>query len=144
MTPQQKSLIRSSWRAVEPIADEAAAMFYDRLFELDPNLRLLFRHTDMSSQRTKLLTALGAVVAGLDRLDRVVPALEELGRRHAGYGVEDRHYETVGSALLWTLEQGLGEVWNADLDDAWSTAYATVSSVMRDAMREAEAAPAAA
>ncbi len=144
MTPQQKSLIRSSWRAVEPIADEAAAMFYDRLFELDPNLRPLFGNSDMSSQRTKLVTALGAVVAGLDRLDRVIPALEDLGRRHAGYGVEDRHYETVGSALLWTLEQGLAEVWNADLEDAWSTAYATVSSVMRDAMREAESAPAAA
>ena len=144
MTPQQKSLIRSSWRAVEPIADEAAALFYDRLFELDPNLRPLFRNSDMSSQRTKLVTALGAVVAGLDRLDRVIPALEDLGRRHAGYGVEDRHYETVGSALLWTLEQGLGEVWGADLEDAWSTAYATVSSVMRDAMREVEGRPAAA
>ena len=138
MSPEQKALIKISWRAVEPIAEEAAALFYQRLFEVDPELRALFSTTDMAKQRSKLIAALSAVVASVDHLERVMPALQSLGRRHAGYGVEFEHYDTVGSALLWTLEQGLGERWTPELEAAWADAYALVAGVMRDAQREAE------
>ena len=91
MTPAEQQLIRSSWNAVEPIADPAAAMFYDRLFEIDPRTRDLFRHTDMEKQRKVLMQTLAVVVRSIDRLDQIVPAVEALGRRHAGYGVEVEH-----------------------------------------------------
>lgn len=138
MSPEQKSLITSSWRAVEPIADQAATSFYERLFGLDPGLRALFRDSDMVAQRRKLITALRSVVAGLDDLDRVIPVLQSLGRRHAGYGVRDAHYDTVGRALLETLGQGLGSDWTPELEAAWTEAYALVSGVMREAQREVE------
>jgi hemoglobin-like flavoprotein len=111
MTPTQVGLIRESWAAVEPIADAAAGLFYGRLFELDPALERLFRKTDMDRQRKVLMQTLTVVVKTLDRIEQLLPAVEALGRRHAGYGVRDSHYATVGAALLWTLEQGLGEAF---------------------------------
>ena len=131
MTPQQKSIVQGTWRQVEPIADQAARLFYGRLFELDPDLRKLFAGVDMATQRQKLLLALSGVVGALDRIESVLPQLETLGRRHAGYGVTDRHYETVGSALLWTLEQGLGPAWTADAAAAWTAAYGLVAGAMQ-------------
>lgn len=130
MTPTEIDLIRGSWRSVEPIADVAATLFYDRLFELDPAVRRLFRRTDMEAQRRNLMQTLAVVVKGIDRLDDLVPAVQALGRRHAGYGVRAEHYETVGAALLWTLEAGLGEAFTADARAAWATAYGTLASVM--------------
>ena len=108
MTPTEIGLIRSSWAAVEPIADTAASLFYARLFELDPAIERLFRRTDMAAQRKILMQTLTVVVKSLDKLDQIVPAVQALGRRHAGYGVRESHYATVGEALLWTLQQGLG------------------------------------
>jgi hemoglobin-like flavoprotein len=139
MTPRQISLIQSSWSAVEPIADTAAILFYDRLFELDPALRRLFRKTDMTQQRKILMQTLTVVVRSLARLDTIVPAIQALGRRHAGYGVRDEHYDTVGAALLWTLEQGLGDAFDDETADAWATAYTTLASVMIEAAAAAEA-----
>ena len=107
LTVHQKTLVQDSFAIVAPIADDAAALFYRRLFELDPSLQRMFRG-DMAEQRRKLMQMLTAAVKGLDRLDQLVPVVKDLGRRHATYGVEDRHYETVGAALLWTLEKGLG------------------------------------
>ena len=107
MTPEQKLCIKSTWIALVPMSDRAASLFYDRLFEIDPATRALFRNTDQVQQGKKLMQALAAVVAGLDHLDQLLPTVEALGRRHAGYGVSDAHYDTVGAALLWTLEQGL-------------------------------------
>jgi hemoglobin-like flavoprotein len=133
MTPQQKMLIHNSWRQVVPIADIAAKMFYDRLFEIDPGLRPLFVRTDMATQRTKLVQALATVVGALDQVEDIVPVLEDLGRRHAGYGVKDSHYDTVGAALLWTLEKGLGEAWTPAVNNAWAAAYTLVATVMRNA-----------
>ncbi|HSK94057.1 MAG TPA: globin family protein [Candidatus Angelobacter sp.] len=130
MTPTEIDLIRGSWRSVEPIADVAATLFYDRLFELDPAVRRLFRRTDMESQRRNLMQTLTVVVKGIDRLDDLVPAVQALGRRHAGYGVRAEHYDTVGAALLWTLEAGLGEALTTDTRDAWAAAYGTLASVM--------------
>jgi hemoglobin-like flavoprotein len=137
MTPTQIDLIRASWRSVEPIADTAATLFYDRLFELDPTVRRLFRRTDMVAQRKNLMQTLTVVVKGIDRLEDLVPAVEALGRRHAGYGVRPEHYDTVGAALLWTLEQGLGTAFTPDVRGAWATAYGTLASVMIAAGKEA-------
>src|SRR4030095_11499050 len=107
MTPQQIELVRVTFGAIAPRVEAAAALFYQRLFEIEPALRPLFRG-DIGAQVAKLAHTLGVAVASLDRLDTLAPTLRELGRRHAGYGVQDRHYDIVGEALLWTLAQGLG------------------------------------
>ncbi len=130
MTPTQVDMIRTSWTAVEPIGDVAATLFYDRLFELEPALRRLFARTDMDQQKKILIQTLTVVVKSLDRLDQLVPAIEALGRRHAGYGVRAGHYDTVGAALLWTLGQGLGDAFTPELETAWTEAYSTLASVM--------------
>jgi hemoglobin-like flavoprotein len=115
---------------VVPIADAAATLFYDRLFVLDASLRPMFEKTDMTEQRRKLMAALAAVVNGLDNLALLIPVLENLGRYHVRYGVTRQHYETVGTALLWTLEQGLKDAWTPAVKVAWTTAYGTVAGVM--------------
>jgi hemoglobin-like flavoprotein len=130
MTPTQVDMIRTSWTAVEPIGGVAATLFYDRLFELEPALRRLFARTDMDQQKKILIQTLTVVVKSLDRLDQLVPAIEALGRRHAGYGVRANHYDTVGAALLWTLGQGLGDAFTPELETAWTEAYSTLASVM--------------
>lgn len=131
MTPAQKETLRESWQQVVPIADTAAEIFYSRLFETDPTLRRLFGGTDMAAQRKKLVEALSLVLGNLDDLDGLVPALEDLGRRHVAYGVKEGHYETVGKALLWTLEQGLAEHWSPAAADAWALAYGFVAGAMQ-------------
>jgi hemoglobin-like flavoprotein len=136
VTPRQQTLIRESWAQVAPIADAAATIFYDRLFELDPSLRRLFSRTDMAGQRRNLMQTLAVVVASIDRLESIVPAVEALGRRHAGYGVEAAHFETVGQALLDTLAVGLGEDFTAEVRDAWATAYGILAGVMQSAAAE--------
>ena len=135
MTPTEIGLIRTSWAAVEPIADTAAGLFYSRMFELDPAIERLFRRTDMAGQRKILMQTLSVIVKSLDKLDQIVPAVQALGRRHAGYGVRESHYATVGEALLWTLEQGLGDAFTPDVRAAWTTAYTTLATVMTDAAR---------
>lgn len=130
MTPTQIEMIRASWSSVGQIQDVAATLFYDRLFELDPTVRRLFRRADMAQQKKILMQTLTVVVRSLDRLDQLVPAIEALGRRHAGYGVREEHYDTVGAALLWTLGQGLGDGFTPELEAAWTDAYTTLASVM--------------
>jgi hemoglobin-like flavoprotein len=138
MTPTQQQLIRDSWQAVEPIQEQAAELFYGRLFELEPPIARLFRRTDMASQRKLLMQTLTVVVKSIDRLDQIVPAVEALGRRHAGYGVRPAHYATVGEALLWTLETGLGPAFTPDVRAAWTEAYTTLATVMIDAAATVE------
>jgi len=133
MSPETTQILKTTWAKVAPISDVAANLFYERLFTLDPSLRPLFANADMPEQRRKLMQALAAVINGVDHLDTLVPALENLGRGHARYGVTDRHYDTVGAALLWTLEQGLKEAWTPAAKSAWTTAYTTVATVMRGA-----------
>jgi hemoglobin-like flavoprotein len=141
MTPTQIELIRTSWASVEPIADVAATLFYDRLFDQDPAVRRLFRRTDMAAQKQNLMQTLTVVVKGIDQLEALVPAVQALGRRHAGYGVRLEHYDLVGTALLWTLEQGLGDAFTDDVREAWAIAYGTLAAVMVAAAEEpAEAA----
>lgn len=139
MTPRQIEIIRTSWTAVEPIQDVAADLFYARLFELDPALGRLFRTSHMAQQKKILMQSLTVVVKSLDRLDKLVPAIEALGLRHAGYGVRPEDYGTVGEALLWTLGQGLGEAFTPELERAWTDAYSSIATVMIGASAQGEA-----
>jgi hemoglobin-like flavoprotein len=133
MTSEKRVLVQQSWRQVVPIADTAARLFYDRLFKLDPRLRGMFDGVELKSQRSKLIKALAMVVDALDRVEELVPVIEALGRRHAAYGVSDAHYETVGAALIWTLEKGLGAAWSEEVEAAWMDAYLFLAKVMRAA-----------
>lgn len=132
MTLQQKSLVQATWAQVLPISDTAARLFYGQLFELDPRLEALFP-SDMTEQRRKLMQMIGLAVNGLDRLEQIVPAVQELGRRHAGYGVHDADYNTVGAALLWTLGQGLGEAFTPEVREAWAAVYELLAETMKEA-----------
>jgi len=137
MNPQHKYLVQSSFEKVAPIADTAAALFYGRLFELDPSLRPMFT-TDLKEQGKKLMNMLTLAVRGLDKLDQLVPAVQALGRRHAGYGVKAEHYNTVGAALIWTLEKGLGEAFTPEVKEAWIAVYTLLAQTMQDAAAVAE------
>ena len=132
MTPETQKLVRDSFAKVVPIAPAAAQMFYDRLFEIDPNLRPLFKG-DMNEQGKKLMAMIGTAVANLDKLDTIVPAVLDLGRRHKGYGVTAAHYDTVAEALLWTLGKGLGDAFTPEVKDAWVETYTTLAGVMKAA-----------
>jgi nitric oxide dioxygenase len=135
MTPQQVALVRQSFAKVVPIREQAAALFYDRLFSIDESTRPLFRG-DMKSQGAKLMAAIGAVVKSLDRIETMLDELRALARRHDRYGVREEHYASVGAALLWTLEQGLGADFTPDVLEAWATAYGLLSSAMIAATSE--------
>jgi len=132
MTPKQIALVQASWKQVQPIADQAAALFYSRLFTLEPSVKRLFRG-DMQEQGKKLMQMIGVAVNSLARLETIVPAVRALGRRHAGYGVEARHYSVVGAALIWTLAQGLGKDFTQEVEDAWRTAYRVLADTMQQA-----------
>jgi len=136
MSPEQVKLIKSSFASVLPFAEEAGKLFYQRLFALDPALRPLFK-SDIAEQSRTLMRMIAVAVNGLDRLETIVPAVRALGVRHAGYGVVDVHYETVGEALLWTLEQRLGESFTPEIAEAWSTAYGILAQTMQSAARDA-------
>ena len=129
MTPRQVALVQESFAKIAPIREQAAALFYDRLFAIDPGTRLLFRG-DMKSQGAKLMAAIGAVVKSLDRIDTMLDDLRTLARRHHRYGVQEVHYASVGAALLWTLEQGLGSDFTPDVREAWAAAYELLSGTM--------------
>ena len=136
MTPSQKMLVQTTFVQVVPIAEQAAALFYGRLFEVDPSLRPLFK-TDLKEQGQKLMQMLGTCVGKLDALEELLPAVRELGAKHAGYGVTDKDYETVGGALLWTLEKGLGAAFTPEAKDAWATTYGVLASTMKEGARAA-------
>src|SRR5215470_11336474 len=129
MTPDQVKLVQQSFSQVAPIADQAAIIFYDRLFEVAPAVKAMFP-ADMTEQRKKLMATLTVVVNGLSNLESILPAASALAVRHVGYGAKPEHYPVVGSALLWTLEKGLGEAWTPEVAAAWTSAYATLSGFM--------------
>ncbi|MGT2488500.1 globin family protein [Methylobacterium oryzae CBMB20] len=132
MTPEQVRLVQDSFAKVRPVAGTAADLFYGRLFEIAPRVRDLFPG-DMTEQKQKLMAMLGLAVANLNRPDTVVPAPQDLGRKHAAYGAQDSHYAPVGAALLWTLEQGLGPDFTPEVREAWAETYALVAGVMKQA-----------
>ncbi len=129
MTPDQVKLVQESFSKVAPIADQAAVIFYDRLFEVAPQVRLMFPN-DMREQRKKLMATLAAVVNGLSSIESILPAASALAKRHVAYGAKTEHYPVVGGALLWTLEKGLGEAWTPEVGAAWTAAYGTLSTYM--------------
>ena len=139
MTPVQIEHVQSTWAMIKPISDKAGALFYGRLFALEPKYKSLFSG-DITEQGTKLMQMLGAAVAGLTKLDIIVPAVQALGVRHADYGVVAEDYDTVAAALLWTLAQGLGDAFTDDVKTAWTAAYTTLAGVMIKAAEEVKAA----
>jgi len=132
---QQIHLVRSTFALVQPIAGDAAALFYDNLFRADPNLRYLFKG-DMTHQGQRLMGMIGSALQLLDRPGALLPVLRSLGARHAGYRVRTEHYDTVGSALILTLEQGLGAAFTAEARAAWVELYGMIASTMQEGARE--------
>lgn len=131
MTPDQVQKVQDSWELVVPIAKDATQMFYNRLFEIDPSLKRLFKG-DIEEQGKKLATILTTVVRGLKQFDKLEVAVWQLGRRHTAYQVEESHYQTVAAALLWTLKTGLGDKFTPDVEAAWVAAYTTLAGVMQE------------
>ena len=129
MTPDQVKIVQESFAKVAPISDQAATIFYDRLFEVAPSVKAMFP-ADMTEQRKKLMATLAVVVNGLSNIESVLPAASALAIRHVAYGAKAEHYPLVGGALLWTLEKGLGEAWTPEVAAAWTAAYGTLSSYM--------------
>jgi len=132
MTPQQVRIVQRTWLKVLPAKDAAARIFYDKLFEIDPSLRPLFR-SDMAAQGAKLMQIMDAAVNGISTLEQIVPAVQDLGRRHVGYGVKGYHYGAVGAALLWTLDKTLASEFTPEVKDAWATVYGVLARTMREA-----------
>ena len=139
MTPEKVALVQESFKSVAPIAETAADIFYDKLFELDPKLRTLFPE-QMGDQKKKLMQMLATAVNNLHQVETIVPAVQDLGRRHVAYGITPEMYDTVGAALLFTLEKGLGEGWTPEVAEAWTDTYGIVATTMKDAAAEAPAA----
>lgn len=137
MTPEQIALVQSTFEKVEPIADTAAELFYGRLFEIAPEVKPMFK-ADMKDQGAKLMRMIGIAVRGLNDLNSIVPAVQKLGKNHVAYGVKEAHFQPVAEALLWTLEQGLGDAWNDDVKAAWTETYVVLSTTMINAMKEVE------
>ncbi len=135
-TFRQIELVQSTFAEVAKIKEAAADLFYGRLFEMDPALKPLFSG-DMKAQGKALMGMIATAVAGLNKLDTIVPAVQDLGVRHAGYGVKDKDYDTVAGALLWTLEQGLGDLYTPDVADAWTAVYTVLATTMKDAAKAA-------
>ena len=136
MTPEQIELVSSTWKQVLPISEKAAELFYGKLFELDPEVKPLFKG-DMLEQGKKLMQMINTAVNNISDVEKIIPALQDLGKRHVDYGVTEEHYTTVANALLWTLEQGLGDAFTEEVKAAWTETYMTLAKVMIDAANEA-------
>ncbi len=142
LTSTDIALVRASFARVATIQEAAADLFYDRLFVIAPKLRELFR-ADLSQQKRKLMQMIAAAVGGLDDFDQLVPAVKALGARHAGYRVTAADYAIVGDALLWTLEQGLGEAFKPEVRSAWAKVYDVIAATMQAGAAEGAARSAA-
>jgi len=135
MNADQIEIVQKTFEKVLPISETAAELFYKRLFELNPSFKSLFKG-DMKKQGRMLMQMLDFAVKGIDDPDTILPTIQDLGKRHVGYGVKEEYYDTVGEALLWTLEQGLGENFTSEAKEAWTEAYKLLSGVMINAARE--------
>ena len=133
MKPETERLVRESWKQFEPVAEQSAGFFYEKLFELDPEARRLFARTDMEAQGRKVMQMFAEIVRTLDQPEELITEVAELGRRHVHYGVRDAQYDSVGTALLWTLEHGLGPAFTPEIRNAWTEAYLLLSIVLRRA-----------
>ena len=135
MIKREKQLVQDSWFKIIPISDKAAELFYQRLFELDPSLKSLFK-SDMTEQGRKLMRMITVAVNGLDNLDEIVEAVRSLGKRHSTYKVKEENYDTVATALLWTLERGLGDAFTEETRSAWISTYTLLAKTMKQAAAE--------
>jgi hemoglobin-like flavoprotein len=140
MRPETERLVRESWSRFEPVAEPSARFFYEKLFELDPEAQRLFAQTDMEAQGRKVMHMFAEIVRTLDQPEALVSEVADLGRRHVHYGVSDGQYDSVGIALLWTLERGLGPAFTDEVRNAWTEAYLLVSTVLRRAAAREQAA----
>jgi nitric oxide dioxygenase len=131
-TPQQAQLVKQSFAKIAPIAEQAADLFYGRLFDIAPQLRPLFKG-DIKAQGRKLMSTIALAVGSLQNLPELVPIVQDLGRRHTGYGVKDEHYDIVAEVLLWTLDKGLGAEFTPDVKEAWISVYTTLAETMKNA-----------
>ena len=138
LTDEQKMMVTDSFAKVAPIADKAAELFYGRLFEIDPGTKPLFKKTDMKEQGRKLMQTLATAVGALYSLEQLVPVVEDLGKRHISYGVTKKQYDSVGQALIWTLEQGLGDDFTPEVRGAWVEVYGILASVATSAYDDEE------
>lgn len=134
ISDSQKAIVQSTFAQVTD-ADQLASRFYERLFEIDASTAPMF-HGDMSEQRKKLIQTLAVVVNGLDNLDGIVPAIQSLGKRHVQYGVTVQHWDSVGSALLWTLGDTFGPAFTDKVKQAWASAYNLVAQTAISAAYE--------
>jgi len=137
MTPRQITLVQTSFKSVAAISEQAAELFYGRLFELDPSLKRLFKG-NMKDQGKKLMATIGVAVSSLTNLEKIVPTVQKLGASHKEYGVEDKDYDTVGEALLWTLAKGLGPAFTPEVKAAWTETYTILATVMIEASHKQE------
>lgn len=135
MDAQTVALVQDSFKKVAPIAETAADIFYDRLFTIAPEVKPLFPEV-MTDQKAKLMQTLGVAVQNLHQVETIVPVVQDLGKKHVGYGVKDEHYDKVGEALIYTLEKGLGEDFTPEVKNAWVETYTLVSMVMKEAAAE--------
>jgi len=133
MRSETERVVRESWKQFEPVAEQSAGFFYEKLFELDPEARRLFARTDMEAQGRKVMQMFAEIVRTLDRPEELITEVADLGRRHVHYGVRDSQYDSVGIALLWTLERGLGPAFTPEVRNAWTEAYLLLSTVLRRA-----------
>ena len=137
MIVENIELVKQSWALVVKIDMETVGgLFYNRLFEIMPEVKPMFSRTPIAAQSKKLLTMLSYVISKLDKLEEIMDEVAKLAQRHTKYGVKDEHYAAVGTALLWTLEKGLGEHWNEDVKIAWTEIYITLAGAMIAAQKE--------
>jgi hemoglobin-like flavoprotein len=137
ITSAQISLAKETWAKVIPISETAAKLFYDRLFETSPQLAPMFDGVNIKAQRQKLVKAITMVVMSLERIETLILTIQEMGRRHVDYGVEESHYGQVGLSLLWTLETGLGDDWSKDAETAWTNACQLLADTMIEGAAQA-------
>lgn len=128
--------MQASWEKVKPLGQAAGELFYSKLFEAAPGIRHMFSE-NIGPQAGKLVYMLSYVVASLHRLDTLEGDIRKLAARHAGYGAEPAHYAVVGQCLIATLKEGLGNGWNDELEQAWTTAYTILSEAMINAQHAA-------
>jgi hemoglobin-like flavoprotein len=129
MDSEQIRLVQKSFTRLAQVQRTPTA-FYERLFELDPALRPLFKGS-IEEQSRKLMNVLSAAVHSLHDFDALLPTVRSLGMRHRGYGIKDSDYDTVGQALMWTLEKSLGNDFTEDVRGAWAETYRVLSTVMK-------------
>jgi hemoglobin-like flavoprotein len=140
MNSRHVELVQQSFTQLAPVAPAAAELFYNRLFHIAPDTRLLFKG-DLRAQGTQLMNMIGMAVRQLAQPAALLPMLRLLGARHHGYGVTTRHYDQVGAALLWTLQMGLGERFTPELREAWTETYGLIAGAMQEGAAQAANAP---